>query len=151
MHPLNAHKQESAAYLDGLLLAGRGLLQCLYNQPPTLVVLHVQSSCLGTYKRSVVGTEPVFANLHTPGCAQAYAGTKAQLIMLLNTHAHLNVCANLANHIWIAKAVQVIVLYLQQQQQHTFHPFLSRAFRVVTEKQLEVSSTVSTHRRTGAQ
>lgn len=69
---------------------------------------------------------------HTKGCAQAYAGTKAQLIMLLK-HAHLNVCANLANHIWITKAVQVVILYLQKQQQHTLHPFLSRASMVVTE------------------
>ena len=42
------------------------------------------------------------------------------IIVVLKTHitGYLDVCSNLANHIWIAKTVQVIVLYLQHHTKH---------------------------------
>lgn len=60
-------------------------------------------------------------------------GTKAQLSIQRNTHAHLNICANLANHVWITKAVQVVVLYLQQQQ-NLLYLLLSRHRDLVCRK-----------------
>ena len=40
------------------------------------------------------------------------------ITVVLKTHitAYLDVCSNLANHVWIAKTVQVIVLYLRHIQ-----------------------------------